>query len=422
MFKNKYSLIILCFIVIALAIGLNLLYQRTKTIELVIATGSSQGEYYAMGKAIAQVLPRYVPNIKVRVMETKGATENIALVDKGDAHLGFAQIDSDTKPDTRSIASMYVEAFHLVVRPGSNIKEFADIRGKRIIIPPQGSGAYNSFTRLLRYYDIKETDFRTSDVMEANQALRTGKVDGIFRIVGAGNRNMRNLIQESGGILVPIDQASAIQIFYPQTEPIVIPKGTYSAFPPVPPADLPTVGVRSLLITNRKIDNELIRKITAVLFDYRNDLVNLNPRAATITYPGSEQTLGLPIHAGAKAFYDRDKPSFLQENAEPIALIITIATIVISFIAQLRSQVADRQKNRADFYNLELVQLIEEAERATDLEELEALRKRLLNIFRQVIEDLDKDRLSPESYQLFVFPWEVAITSLRHRESLLLKK
>ena len=36
--------------------------------------------------------------------------------------------------------------------------------------------------------------------------------------------------------------------------------------------------------------------------------------------------------------------------------------------------------------------------------------------------DLDEDRISPESFQSFTFPWEVAITTIRHREMVLLNR
>ncbi|MFN3362111.1 MAG: TAXI family TRAP transporter solute-binding subunit [Pseudanabaenaceae cyanobacterium] len=410
----------------ALAVGIvgKIIYDRTKTVDLVIATGSPQGEYHAMGQALATVIPRYAPRLRVKVLETKGATENISLVDGRQADLGFVQNDTDTKPNIRSIASMYVETFHLVVRPGVKIAEFGDLRGKRVVTPPVGSGAYNAFLELLRHYDINLQEIKAIHLpgQEANQAFLQGKVDALFRVVGSGNLDMRRLLQKGRGSLVPIDQASALQIFYPETEPATIPKGTYSASPPIPPADLPTVGVRSLLITHRHLDKEIVEEITRILFEYRNDLVTLNPRAASISYPGTGQSLGIPLHPGAQAYYDRDKPSFLQENAEPIALLVTLFTIVFSLFAQVRSQIAEKQKNRADLYNLELVQITEELDRAETFEELERGRQRLLSIFRAVIEDLDKDRLSPESYHLFIFPWEVAINTLRHREALLTRR
>ncbi|MCS6783020.1 MAG: TAXI family TRAP transporter solute-binding subunit [Gloeomargarita sp. SKYBB_i_bin120] len=422
--RRYFTALIVAFALVACGIVAKIIYDRTRQIELVIATGSAQGEYYAMGQAFARVLPRHIPRLRLQVRETKGATENLALVAEGKADLGFVQNDTDTKPPIRAIAGLYLETFHLVARPGVNIREFGDIRGKRVVTPPPGSGAYNSFLELLRHYDIDLQDIQPIHLAgpAASQALVQGQVDALFRVIGSGNLEMRRLLQQSRGRLVPIDQAAAIQIFYPETEPAVIPRGTYSASPPVPPQDLPTVGVRSLLITHQRLDKEIIRDITRVLFEYRNDLVTLNPRTASISYPGSGQALGIPLHPGARAYYERDKPSFLQENAEPIALLITLATIGFSLLAQIRSQISERQKNRADLYNLELVEIIEAVDRAESVQELDKARQRLLSIFRRVIEDLDKDRLSPESYQLFVFPWEMAMNTLRHREALLLSK
>ncbi len=38
---------------------------------------------------------------------------------------------------------------------------------------------------------------------------------------------------------------------------------------------------------------------------------------------------------GVRAFWDRDKPSFLQENAESIALMISLAVVITSIYLQL---------------------------------------------------------------------------------------
>jgi hypothetical protein len=55
-----------------------------------------------------------------------------------------------------------------------------------------------------------------------------------------------------------------------------------------------------------------------------------------------------------------------------------------------------------------------------DLEQLAVVRRHLFEIFQKVVVDLDKDRISPESFQSFTFPWEVAVTTIRHQELLLL--
>ncbi|MEB3231970.1 MAG: hypothetical protein VKJ64_13245, partial [Leptolyngbyaceae bacterium] len=87
---------------------------------------------------------------------------------------------------------------------------------------------------------------------------------------------------------------------------------------------------------------------------------------------------------------------------------------------QLRSWLLGRQKNRADHYNLEILDLIAEVDHATTLEELQIIRQKLFAILKEVVIDLDIDRISPESFQSFTFPWEVAITTIRHQEMVVL--
>lgn len=199
----------------------------------------------------------------------------------------------------------------------------------------------------------------------------------------------------------------------------VIPRGTYQASPPVPDRDLPTVSAQAILYTHKDIDEGVIRKLTMILFEHRSDLIALNPRSASISFPQvSNKNLGMPLHEGAQAHYNREKPSFLQA----IALIITIVTIVVSLLLNLKSRFSEAQKNRADGYNLEIAILLEQIYSTDDKKELEKIRERLVNMFKRVIQDLDLDRLSPESYHLFVFPWEMAITALRHKEMILTEK
>ena len=103
-----------------------------------------------------------------------------------------------------------------------------------------------------------------------------------------------------------------------------------------------------------------------------------------------------------------------------MGLLLSVSILLASSIWQFRLWLVGRQKNRADAYNLELLALIEQGDRAQSLEELQDLRQKLLSILKKVVVDLDIDRISPESFQSFTFPWEVAITTIRHQELVLL--
>ena len=62
------------------------------------------------------------------------------------------------------------------------------------------------------------------------------------------------------------------------------------------------------------------------------------------------------------------------------------------------------QKHQADDYSPEILALIDSVERARTAKDLQGLRQALFSILRQVVIDLDVDKISPEYFQSFAFP------------------
>jgi uncharacterized protein len=177
-----------------------------------------------------------------------------------------------------------------------------------------------------------------------------------------------------------------------------------------------------VLATSKSVDEKLIYKITKTLYEARNELVEYNTQAAMIRQPDPSMKIGWSFHRGAKSYYDRDRPNFLVEYTDIIGLLFSIGVFLASGIWQLRTSLKNKEKNRCDFYSLEIVQLIEQIETSDDLEQLALIRRQLFTVFGKVVSDFDKDRISFESLQSFRFPWEVALNTLRHREKMLINE
>src|SRR6185436_19301220 len=130
--------------------------------------------------------------------------ENIRRVESGDSEFGLSQTDvaiaafngegpfagAGPDPHLRMAIALYPEAFTVVARVDSGIRDFQDLRGKRVGIGTSGVG-YN-FTRdvLLKFYG--ETTSGPEHVFEfapteQNRALCNNKVDAI--IFAAGHPN-----------------------------------------------------------------------------------------------------------------------------------------------------------------------------------------------------------------------------------------
>ena len=253
----------------------------------------------------------------------------------------------------------------------------------------------------------------------AYAALQSGDVDALFRVIALGNESVNQLLQTSQSQLIPIERAIALQLSLPYLEATEIPQGAYGGVEPIPPEAISGVGLRAVLVTHDSIDNQVIYDLTRTLHELRNELVREHPLSATIRLPESGENLGLPLHPGARAYYNQDEPNFWVEYAEPIGLLLSVTILCLSGVWQFRLWLVGRQKNRADMYNLEILDLISQVENTDDLEHLADVRRQLYRILQRVVIDLDVDRISPESFQSFTFPWEVAITTIRHREVLL---
>jgi TRAP transporter TAXI family solute receptor len=398
-----------------------LLRENTQVHRLVMASGSQTGEYYAFSQAFAEVVARNHANIQIDVIETAGSENNMALLRDSKAHLALVQSDTPVEPPVRAVALLFPEMFHLIARTDADIASVADLQGKRIALMPEGSGSYALFWPLSEHYSLTPDKVTTLPMQpsDAHDALLQGDVDALFRVITLGNPAVKELLLANSVQLLPIDQIDALRLSLPYLDARMIPKGTYDGGRPIPAEDLPVVAVNALLVAHQDIDPEVVKELTRTLYEHRNELVNLYPKAAMIRLDTSGEDLGLPLHEGARDFYTQDEPEFIVEYAEPIGLLFSVGVLAISGLWQFRMWWLGKQKNRADTYNLEILDLIDQIQQARSLKELHTLRQQLFDILKRVVTDLDVDRITNDSFEAFTFPWEIAINSIRHQEFLL---
>lgn len=398
-------------------------HDSKKVHTLVLATGEEEGQYYAFSQALSKVINNHDNRIKIKVIQSKGSQENLKLLQQKKAQLALIQNDTIVDGSTKAVAFLFPEVFHLMVRQDSQIDNVSDLEGKRIALMPKGSGSYNLFWALQEHYQLDVDKIKTipMPILEAHQALEKGQVDGLFQVISLENSAVIQLLNNPQIKLIPIDQGAALKLELPALEVMVIPKGSYHGGTPKPSQDLPGVGVRAVLVANKNINREVIFEITRILYEARNELVQEFTQASMIEPWDDQHHLGFTFHPGALDYYHQGNPSFLVEYAEAIGLCLSVSMLILSGIWQLRSWLTGKQKNRADLYNLQLLKIIDQIQETEDLEKLNEMRSQLLAMLNEVIIDLDKDLISPESFQSFTFPWQVALSATYQQENFLLR-
>ncbi len=395
------------------------LVLRSRVHHVAIAVGDKDDEAYVLAQAVEKVVEVNYPNIRIDLQTTGGTAENVRLLERGRVQLAIVQADDAVGSTSRSVAVLYEDAFQLTVKLGSKIRKFADLKGKRIGLPDK-SGQRLSFLRVAHHFELTERDFKllgTSDE-EVTRAFAANLLDATFQVRALGNRTTSDRIQKYGGQLIAIDQAAAMKLKYPAFNEAVIPRGTYRGGPPVPAIDLPTVSVKRILLASASVDKTAIEAITSTLDERRQELARaipdaraeVRPLVATIARPTSDSGVGVPLHAGALAYYDRDKPSFIQENADYVALILTVVVLFGSWVVEAKAWLERRRKNAADLYVEVTLDLMND-----DEGDPIAGQRELDRIFRKAAKSLIREDISQESFRTFNEAYKTAREALDRR-------
>jgi len=404
------------------------LVEGSNTKQLTMAAGARSGESYLIGSALKKVVERHYPKIRLTLLETGGTVESLRMLSAGRVQLATAQADVLAGPEARMIATLYDDEFQLLVGKESKIKTFADLRGGRIALAKNG-GQFQSFLRAAEHFGMHETDFQFVGGSDdgADEAFLSGRADAIFRVRALGNPSIQRLVRAGGVRFVPIDHAAAMAIRQPAFEAGLIPEGAYSGSPAVPERDLPTVRVRRTLLARDDADADAIRAITGVLMERREEIMREIPAQMTevqlllaqVRRPAVQAGLGPPLHAGASAFYDKDKPSFLLAHADYVGLMLTVVLMAASWIWELKRWIESKQKHAADEYSNRVVGLMSLAEEAVSLGDLDGIWRQLVAILAEAVRDLDADKLSEESFHSFRAILQIGMDVVRDRRIIL---
>lgn len=392
-------------------------FLRVGDERIAIAAGPRGGDSFALANTIAGVLEAADPRLDIEVYETHGSAENVRLLEAGQADFATMQSDVRTDGSVHAVASLFFDAYQLVVPEGSPIRGAEDLAGRTVAIGPRGSGHYESFWFLVEHYGLapEELVALPMSASAANFAMRRGQVDAVFRVHAVGNQGIRELATGFTPRLVPIEQAEALSIRHPAVSAGAIAKGSYRGHPPLPEADLPTAMVERFLVARAGLDDTVVADVTRALFEQRSQLISENALAGFIAAPDIEGRLALPVHDGARRYYDREKPSFWQENARILAPTLYVIVISTTAFLALRGRVQARRRVRMSHYNLELMDIAEEADGAAKRADLVPLHRRLVAMLRQVVTDLDHDRVSQDEFDHFSFTWIAVDTLVRDR-------
>lgn len=288
---------------------------------MTIGTGGVTGVYYAAGGAICRLVnkDRAKHGYRCTVESTGGSVANINTIKAGDLDFGVTQSDwnhhahkgtstfasSGAFTDLRSVFSLHPEPFTVLARADANVKNFTDLKGKRVNVGNPGSGTRASMDQLLTAMNWKVSDFGLAAELKADEhgaALCDNKIDAFFYGVGHPSANIQDPVTTCGAKLVNITGPAVDKLikdnpFYAKA---TIPAGLYKGNPD----PVQTYGVLATFVTSAKAPEDQVYTLVKAVFDNIDEFKKLHPALANLNPENMvKDGLSAPLHPGAAKYY-----------------------------------------------------------------------------------------------------------------------
>lgn len=280
-----------------------------------IGTGSTGGTYYPVGAAMAKVWNSSIPGMKANAQSTGGTAQNLALLAKGDAEVGFAdglyyfayegkgQFDGKPMKNIRGLVPLYAEPIHFLVAKGSGIKSLKDLKGKRVSVGAVGSGTEVTIRTLLKVNgidpdkDIKAENLGLSDTATA---FADKNIDAGLTVGALGIAGVVEITTIGTAELIDFEPDAIKNLCkeLPYYLPFDIPANTYKG----QTKPVKAMASWNILVVKDDLDKDLAYNMTKALFEKKKDILNVSTRLASMA-PENLKYIQVPLHPGAEKYY-----------------------------------------------------------------------------------------------------------------------
>lgn len=281
-----------------------------------LGTGSTGGTYYPVGAAMTKIWNDNIKGLKASVQSTGGTLNNIQLMTKKQAEMGFADgnyynaynglgVFKGQKPKTflRGIVPLYPEPIQLLVRKGSGIKTVADFKGRRISIGAVASGTSITAKQFLRLAGLDvEKDIKAEylGVGDTSKAFSDNHIDAAVMVGALG---MAGVIEVTTlGLVefidIPEEVIQKAQEESPYWFPFTIPANYFNGQPNA----VKTYAGPNIIACRAELPEQLVYEMTKALYDKKADLVAVSKKMEEMK-PENCKNIAIPLHPGAVRYY-----------------------------------------------------------------------------------------------------------------------
>ncbi len=308
---------------------------RTVTIE----TGPVDGSYYNIAQQYRDAFGKRGISLVLRAnpesLDIVGDVERAG----SDVDIGFTAqpVRREQYPNTEAAGA--VELQPLFIFYNTALGELAtptNLRGLRLVMPPERSATTEAALRLLRLYDItqKNTHLTFMSLADGVRALKAGAFDAGFFMLAPSNTFIADLLNADNLHLLSLADAKGITRQLPFLHAITLARSSYDVENNVPPNDVELLAAMVDVVVRKDID-------PAVLYTLLDAMTQVHHAGTLINDAGDFPSVvgtDLVPHPLAVSYAKSGVPWIYRELPLPLARLINwywVIAILIFAITEI---------------------------------------------------------------------------------------
>lgn len=287
--------------------------------QLKMMTGPQGGSWYPLGGAIQGIVEKAIPGASMQVLPGAGIS-NVVGVQTGKAELGFGNAVSSydgvrgaepfkgKQDNICQVATLYFQYFHAVALADSGVTDMGKSKGKALTTQQKGNTGEQMTRDALQVYGLNYgamSKVNHGNYTDSVSQLKDGHAQ-VFTLITTVPASSVMDLASARDIKVldfPNDKFAALQKINRGYDKRIIKAGSY----PKQDKDVQTIGTWTHLIASCKLPADTVYKITKALAENVDGLGNVVAAVKGLTVKDMAADVGVPMHPGAKKYYQEAK-------------------------------------------------------------------------------------------------------------------
>jgi TRAP-type uncharacterized transport system substrate-binding protein len=374
---------------------------------LVFAVGDPASPEARFAERLATMLKNDYSRFRVKIVSNADSAKALAQFDRNEANLAVLRTDAKVPPRARAVAILDHDVVLVFSPSGKKIKSAAELKKKKIAIIADNDAGAAFIRNILELSDGSATTPLVQVVSPGTPVdkLFTAGVAAVVMIAPASkimkDKSYEQYAKRGGLTLNAIEAAKLLTRKYPALSDETIAAGTLSSSPSIPEDDVETVGLQWLLVTQSRMPTTTISELARLVYENKAELALENGFASRIEPAATDKDAFIVAHPGAAEYINDDTKSFVERYSDLMYFAAAALGIIGSICATLYTKVTRIAPEKASELATRLLDLGEDCQDATCVDDLDRMQDELEKILRGVVIGLRDGTISSDGLETF---------------------